>query len=399
MGDKNTVNDIVSRADELLEWQEDFYKDLHSHPELSMEEERTRGVIADKLDELGISNQEIGGGVVGTVENGDGPTVMLRADFDGLPVAEETGLDYAADPDAGVMHACGHDTHVTALMGMAQLMVESTDAWSGTLHLLFQPGEETGAGAQAMLDDALVDKVSAPDVVLGQHVFGMDVPAGSLAIAPGSVMSAAVSMRIKVFGDGSHGSMPHLGVDPVVLASSIVTRLQAVISREIAPGDFGVITVGSISAGKKANVIADSATLEINIRAYDEDKRDFLVDAVHRVVDGQCAISRSPKDPEYEEYDHFPLTVNDEDTTAQVKAALVDHFGEDKVFHTDPVTASEDFSHVPDAYDAPYCYWFFGGLPEGESIPNHSPKFAPVMQPTLRTGTEALVAAACAFLG
>lgn len=399
MGDKNTVNDIVSRADELLEWQEDFYKDLHSPPELSMEEERTRGVIADKLDELGISNQEIGGGVVGTVENGDGPTLMLRADFDGLPVAEETGLDYAADPDAGVMHACGHDTHVTALMGMAQLMVESTDAWSGTLHLLFQPGEGTGAGAKAMLDDALVDKVSAPDVVLGQHVFGMDVPAGSLAIAPGSVMSAAVSMRIKVFGDGSHGSMPHLGVDPVVLASSIVTRLQAVISREIAPGDFGVITVGSISAGKKANVIADSATLEINIRAYDEDKRDFLVDAVHRVVDGECAISRSPKEPEYEHYDHFPLTVNDEDTTEKVKAALVDHFGEDKVFHTDPVTASEDFSHVPDAYDAPYCYWFFGGLPEGESIPNHSPKFAPVMQPTLRTGTEALVAAACAFLG
>ena len=397
MSDKNPAQTIVATADDLLDWQEDFYKDLHAHPELSMQEERTRSAIVDKLKELGYEPKEIGGGVVAELENGDGKTVMLRADFDALPIVEETDLDYAADPNDEAMHACGHDSHVAALMGMAQLLYENQDSWSGTLQLLFQPGEETGEGAQAMVDDGLVDKVATPDVVLGQHVFGMQVPTGHVAVAAGPILSTAVSMRVKVYGNGSHGSMPHLGVDPVVLACSIVTRLQSVVARELAPDEFGVLTVGRIKSDSGPNIIPESAEIELNIRAYSEEVRDFLRDSVHRVVDGECAISRSPKDPEYSEFYRFPLTVNDEDTAATVRDGLVGLFGEDRVAEMEPATASEDFSRVPDAFEAPYCYWIFGGLKEGETIPNHNPKFAPVMQPTLRTGTEALVAAACAF--
>ena len=218
-----TVRSVCSNYDSVEVWQEPLYKDLHQHPELSMQEERTLGVIKDKLAEIGFQQVEVGGGVVGVLENGAGPTVMLRADFDGLPVGEDTGLDYASTDSAvdfegktvPVMHACGHDSHVASLLGMGALMAQAPDQWTGTLQLIFQPGEEIAAGAQAMVDDGLVDKVAPPDVVLGQHVFASQFPAVTVALASGPFMSTAVSMDVKVYGQGAHGSMPHLSVDPV----------------------------------------------------------------------------------------------------------------------------------------------------------------------------------------
>lgn len=212
-----SVRTVCSNYDSVKVWQEPLYKDLHQHPELSMQEERTLGIIKGKLADLGFEQVDVGGGVVGILENGAGPTVMLRADFDGLPVKEDTGLDYAStdtalDPDGNpisVMHACGHDSHVASLLGMGALMAQATDQWSGTLQLIFQPGEEIAAGAQSMVDDGLVDKVATPDVVLGQHVFASQFPAGTVALAAGPFMSTAVSLDVKVYGQGSHGSMPH----------------------------------------------------------------------------------------------------------------------------------------------------------------------------------------------
>lgn len=291
-----SVRTVCSNYDSVKVWQEPLYKDLHQHPELSMQEERTLGIIKGKLADLGFEQVDVGGGVVGILENGAGPTVMLRADFDGLPVKEDTGLDYAStdtalDPDGNpisVMHACGHDSHVASLLGMGALMAQATDQWSGTLQLIFQPGEEIAAGAQSMVDDGLVDKVATPDVVLGQHVFASQFPAGTVALAAGPFMSTAVSLDVKVYGQGSHGSMPHRSVDPVVLASSIVMRLQTVISRELSPSEFGVLTVGAINAGSKANIIPFEANLKINVRAYSEQVRDKISGAIERIVNAEC---------------------------------------------------------------------------------------------------------------
>lgn len=391
---------------DATQWQQPLYEDLHRHPELSMREARTRGIIAERLADLGYEVQEIGGGVVGVLANGEGGTVLLRADFDGLPVQEATGLDYASTDtqvdDAGavqpVMHACGHDTHVTAALGAAAVLADHRDDWSGTYIALFQPGEEIAAGARSMVEDGLVDKVPAPDVCLGQHVLATPV-AGRVALTAGPAMSSAVSMRILVHGAGSHGSMPHLSVDPVVLASAIVTRIQTLVAREIAPGDLGVVTIGSLHAGTSANIIPDRATMQLNFRAYDEQVLDQLVQGVERIVRAECEAARSPREPEFELFHRFPLTENDEQVTALVREALIAQLGDERVEHMEPVTASEDFSTIPDAFGAPYCYWGFGGFVEGrEAFPNHSPFFAPDPQPTLATGTEAALTAVLAML-
>ena len=391
---------------DAAEWQLPLYEDLHRHPELSMREARTRSVIEGKLRELGYEVQEIGGGVVGVLKNGEGRTVLMLADFDGLPVKEATGLDYASTDtqvdDAGavqpVMHACGHDTHVTAALGAASVLADNREDWSGTYIALFQPGEEIAAGARSMVEDGLVGKVPAPDVCLGQHVLATPV-SGRVALTAGPAMSSAVSMRIVVHGAGSHGSMPHLSVDPVVLASAIVTRIQTLVAREIAPGDFGVVTVGSLHAGTSANIIPDRATMQLNFRAYDEHVLDQLVEGVERIVRAECEAARSPREPEFDLFHRFPLTDNDEQVTARVREAMIAQLGDERVEHMDPVTASEDFSTIPDAFGAPYCYWGFGGFVEGrETFPNHSPFFAPDPQPTLSTGTEAALTAILAML-
>ncbi|MFK5634071.1 MULTISPECIES: amidohydrolase [unclassified Ornithinimicrobium] len=403
----SAVTRALEGLDETSAWQEELYKHLHAHPELSFQEVQTRAEIVRRLGSDGYEVQEIGGGVVGVMRNGEGPTVLFRADIDALPVTEATGLDYAStvtatDADGrtvGVMHACGHDSHIACALGAASLLSEHRDVWAGTYVALFQPAEELGAGARAMVDDGLVDKVPHPDVCLGQHVLAAP-EAGHVGTMAGPVLSAGDSLRITVHGKGSHGSMPHLGVDPVVVAAAIVMRLQTVVARELAPGDFGVVTVGSVQAGHKANIIPAEAVLLVNTRAYDEGVRATIMEAIERIVRAECAAAGCPQEPGIEVLDSFPLTDNDPVVTETVTRALVAHLGEDRVHELGRIPASEDFSVIPDAFGVPYTYWGYGGFtPDMDAVPNHNPAFAPAVQPVLRTGTEAAVVAVLAYLG
>lgn len=399
-------------------WQEELYRDLHANPELSHQEHRTAAAVAARLRTEGCEVVEgIGGtGVVGVLRNGDGPTVVLRADMDALPVREETGLPYAStttlEVDGApvpVMHACGHDVHVVCLLGAVALLVDSSDRWSGTVVAVFQPAEETADGARRMVEDGLAALVGDADVVMGQHVLAM--PAGTVGTRSGPTLSAADSLRVTVHGRGAHGSMPHAAVDPVVLAAMIVVRLQTVVAREVAPGDSAVLTVGSIVAGSKSNVIPDHAVLQINVRTYDEATRAAVLGAIERIVRAECMASASPAEPEIELYDRYPLTENDVSVTARVAAAFTETF-RDAAVELPRQSASEDFSHIPRALGTPYTYWGIGGTdPDlyrtaqeagtvARDIPvNHSATFAPVIQPTLDTGTRALVVAALEWLG
>jgi amidohydrolase len=409
---------VLTGLDTTRPWQEDFYRHLHQHPELSHQEHQTAAEVANRLGRFGYQVLEgIGGtGVVGMLHNGNGPTVLLRADMDALPVEERTGLPYASTVtardldgnDVPVMHACGHDVHVTCLLGASALLANGRHLWRGSVVALFQPAEELGDGARKMVDDGLATMVGQVDVAFAQHVLPM--PSGIVGTRPGSTLSAADSMRITVYGRGAHGSMPQASIDPVVLAAMIVVRLQTVIAREIAPTDPAVLTVGSIHAGTKSNVIGDHAVLQLNVRSYDDQTRGTILEAIKRIVLAECQASGSPRDPEFELFDRFPPTQNDPATTARVRAAFDASFG-DRVQDLPLQSASEDFSDIPHALSVPYTYWGIGGIdPEtyrqaaeagriSQDIPvNHSPTFAPVLQPTLDTGTQAMVAAALAWL-
>ncbi|MCX6500695.1 MAG: amidohydrolase [Arthrobacter sp.] len=400
---------VLAALDGELGWLRETYTQLHRRPELSLEEHETSKLVEERLTTFGYSVTRVGGtGVVGVLANGEGPTVLARADMDALPVTEATGLAYSSELD-GVMHACGHDVHITALLGAAKLMADGRGAWAGTYIALFQPAEEVGAGSKAMVDDGLVTKVPRPDVALAQHV--MPLPAGTVATTAGPVLSAGDSLKITVHGKGAHGSMPHMSVDPVVLASSIVLRLQTVVSRETKPGDFAVVTVGALNAGAKSNIIPDRATLLLNIRTYDNQVRSTVLAAIERIVKGECITAGSPQEPEFEYYDQFPLTSNDEAVTDHVTSAFRAHFGADAVHPAGRQTASEDFSRIPDAFGVPYTFWLLGGVEPSvyqaavtkgtvaQDIPaNHSPFFAPVIDPTLSMGVQAHVVAALSYL-
>ncbi len=408
-----TVSAVLAGLDGLRAEQEEFYRSLHEHPELSHQEHRTAAAVADGLRRAGYDVREgVGGtGVVGVLGNGDGPSVLLRADMDALPVREATGLPYASTATSGevpVMHACGHDVHVACLLGAARLLAGARDAWRGRLVALFQPAEEAGDGARGMVDDGLAAIVPGVDVALAQHV--MPFPAGLVGTHAGPVLSAADSMRITVHGRGAHGSMPQAAVDPVVLAAMIVVRLQTVVAREVPPTETAVLTVGSIQAGTKSNVIPDSAQLLLNLRTYGDATRETMLAAIRRIVTAECQASGSPREPEFELFDRYPLTDNDAATTQRVAAAFAGYFA-DRATVVPQQSASEDFSDIPRALGVPYTYWCIGGAdPEAyrraeeagrvaQDIPvNHSAAFAPVLQPTLTTGTEALVVAALAWL-
>jgi hippurate hydrolase len=410
---------VLAGQDDLRSWQEDLYRALHEHPELSDQEVHTAATVAGVARDAGFEVHEGIGttGVAAILRNGDGPTVLTRADLDALPMREETGLPYASRAETTdatgqtvpVAHACGHDVHIATLLGAARLLAAERSAWRGTFIALFQPAEELGTGARGMVDGGLTDVVPKPDVVLAQHVLAY--PAGTVGTLAGPFLSTAASMRIRVHGRGGHGSMPHLATDPVVLAAMIVVRLQAIVAREVAPGDFAVLTIGRIAAGTKSNIIPDHAVIELNIRAYDDTVRTALIESIKRVVEGECAASGSPRDPEFDVYGEYPLTDNDPEVTARVAEAFEAYFG-DAATTVRRGSASEDFSVIATAFGAPYTYWAVGGIePEtwqraaaagtlATDIPsNHSPRFAPVIQPTLTTGTAAIVVAALAWLG
>src|SRR4051812_6847343 len=418
MTSDSAVSSVLAALENSRPWQEELYRDVHQHPELSHQEHRTSGLVADRLRAAGYEvHENIGGtGVVGVLRNGNGPVVLLRADMDALPVREATGLPYASEATASdadgdevpVMHACGHDVHVACLAGAARLLADGRQHWAGTLIALFQPAEEVGDGARGMVEAGLADLVPTPQVALAQHV--LPLRAGAVGTRAGAVLSAADSMRITVHGRGAHGSMPQAAIDPVVLAAMIVVRLQTVVSREIPPGETAVLTVGSIQAGTKSNVIPESATLQLNVRTFSDATRTTILGAIERIVRAECAASDCPEEPEFELFDRFPLTDNDASATERVAGAFGEFFGE----RSQPVgqqSASEDFSDIPPALGVPYTYWFVGGTDPAayaaaeqagrvaQDVPvNHSARFAPVIQPTLDTGTQALVIAALAWL-
>ena len=393
----DAIHTILSDLEETREAREKLYVEFHQNPELSMEEEWTSQRIADVLDESGIEYHRVGKtGIVAIIANGDGPTVAMRGDIDALPVPEQSGKDYATEKE-GVSHACGHDFHIMSVLTALQLFNNHKDQWHGTYIGVFQPGEETAQGAKDMVDNGIADVLPKLDVYLGQHVLA-SIPGGTVGSKPGPMFTAASSIRIKVFGKGSHGSMPELGIDPVVLASSIVLRLQTIVSREVAARDMAVVTVGSVQAGQKSNIIPDDATLLINTRAFDREVEKHVHEAIERIVKAECEAARSPKEPEIEYYDVYPPTNNAEEPYAKVRAAFDSYFGEDSIDIT-PQSASEDFSYIPDAVDAPYMYWGLGGFADQENAPgNHNPGFAPDLQPTLDRGAEAAVVAASAWL-
>lgn len=410
---------ILGKMGFLLPDLDALYKDIHANPELSMQETRTAGIAANSLKKAGYELTTGVGktGVVGLLRNGEGPTVMLRADMDALPIAENTGLAYASkitttDGEGNTVpvgHMCGHDMHVAWLVGAATLLSQGRDNWKGTLLVVFQPGEETAQGAQAMIDDGLLERFPAPDVVLGQHV--MVGPAGTLAGSAGPITSSADSLQIRLFGRGAHGSMPQASIDPVIMAASIVLRLQTIVSREIAAMDSAVLTVGVLQAGTKENVIPDEALIKLNVRTFDAGVRKHVLEAIERIVNAEAEASGAPRKPEITPLDRYPLNVNDEVASNRIAAAFRRYFSPDRVKHTGPAPASEDFGCFGTAWQAPSVFWFVGGNdPEiyartkaagklNELPVNHSPQFAPVLHPTLETGVEALVVGALAWLG
>jgi hippurate hydrolase len=346
---------IFDGVESMLDDLEAFYKDVHRHPELSMQEERTAALAAERLQTAGLDVTVGVGkrGVVGLLRNGDGPTVMLRADMDALPVQEQTGLDYASETE-GVMHACGHDMHVAWLAGAAAQLAAARKRWHGTLMAVFQPAEETAAGAQAMIDDGLFDRFAKPDVILGQHV--MPSSAGTIGTRAGVVTSAADSFEIRMFGRGAHGSMPEASIDPVVMAAATVLRLQTIVSREVAAAQSAVVTIGALQAGTKENVIPDEAVIKLNVRTFDEAVRTHVLDAIKRIVEAEAQASGAPKPPEIRSLDRYQLVRNDPDAAARVRTAFQEHFGADRVVDILPISASEDFGsfgsewHVPSVF-------------------------------------------------
>jgi amidohydrolase len=398
---------------------ESLYFQLHRHPELAFQETRTAAEAAGRLRAMGFAVTTGVGktGVVGVLANGDGPTVTLRADMDALPVAEETGLAWASTETAEdasgrrvpVMHACGHDMHVACLIGACALLANNTGTWRGTVVAVFQPGEESGHGAHAMVADGLFDRFPRPDVLLGQHVG--PAPAGMLAHCPGTFLGATDSLTVRLYGRGGHGSKPQAAIDPVVMAASLVLRLQNVVSREIAPHATAVLTVGSLQAGTTAAVIPAEAELGINIRSFDPADREHMISAVTRIAEAETLAGRGTRPAAISHVYHLPVTVNDPETTERVIAAHAAHFGAGSIVRIGPQSASEDFSVLAEAAKVPSAFWIFGGIEPDvftkaflagrveQDIPqNHSPAFAPVPRPTLSSGVRSLISAAMSWL-
>ncbi|QSX37822.1 amidohydrolase [Shewanella sedimentimangrovi] len=397
---------------------EQLYLQLHQHPELSYQEKASGQTMAKELKRLGFKvTSEFGGhGVVAILENGAGPTVMIRADMDALPVTEETGKAYASkvttvdanNNQVGVMHACGHDIHMTSLVGTAEQLVKHKDQWHGTLMLVGQPAEEVGGGAKAMLQQGLFSQFPTPDKVLGLHV-SANLPAGSVGIVPGYALANVDSVDISIKGKGGHGAYPHTTIDPVVLAARTVLALQTIPSREISPLEPNVVTVGSIHGGSKHNIISDEVKLQLTLRSYNPQVREQQIEAIKRITRGIAISAGLPEElmPEVlvHEDETIPSTYNDPVLAARVQASIAAELGEDKVQEVPPVMAGEDFGLYgrTDAKVPITLFWLGGVTPDayaesqakGTSLPSlHSSKFAPDYPLTISTGVRAMTRAA-----
>ena len=398
---------------------EGLYEDLHAHPELSFAEHRTATILADRLQALGYEvTRGIGGtGVVATLSNGEGLTVLLRADIDALPVREATGLAYASSATAvnddgesvPVAHACGHDMHATWLVGAATVFAGHLDEWQGRLLLVVQPAEEIGTGADAMIDDGLYERFGTPTVALGQHV--VPSPAGTVLHRSGPIMAASDALRITLHGHGGHGSTPHTTVDPVVMAASTVMKLQTIVSRGIDPGATAVVTVGTLHAGTKENIIPDTAVLTLSVRTFGPAVRDRVLASIERIAAGEAASYGAPTPPDVDTLYSFPATENDPSATAIVAAAFDAHFGAERSMQAPMATGSEDFGMFGRRGGYPSVFWFVGGTDpnlwdqavaagrvESDIAFNHAPAFAPVQPPTMEVGIEAMITAAQCWL-
>lgn len=407
---QTSVPQVPEIPAELRERMLEVYQHLHSHPELSMQEHRTAEFIETQLDRLGIEHVRCGGtGVVGILRNGDGPVVGFRADSDALPIEEESEVPYRSTargtlPDGTevpVMHGCGHDTHVTALLTAAEVLAADTARWSGTVVLIFQPGEETGAGAAAMVEDGLWDKAPHPEIVYGQHV--MPGLAGTVSLVSGPVMAYADSWKVTLFGEQSHGSQPQDSIDPIVQGAHIITRLQGIVSREVAPLRSAVVTVGTFHAGLKENIIPDRAEFTLNVRTMDDDVREQVLAAIRRIILAEAQASGAPE-PQIEELYTFPKNLNDPEATQALTEALRSTLGEENVLETEPKMGSEDFGHLSTALGVPSVFWFYGGFDQqtvdsGTMPVNHSPRFVPVPEPTLWTAARAALTAILSRVG
>jgi len=400
---------------------EKLYLDLHQSPELSYHEKQTGQKLAKQLKQLGFTvTDNVGGyGVVGIYKNGDGPTVMIRTDTDGLPIVEQTGKPYAskvtitndAGATVGVMHGCGHDIHMSSFIGTAQQLMTHKDQWQGTLMMVAQPAEEVGGGAKAMLKEGLFTKYPTPDHVIGLHV-SASVPAGKVSMKTEYTMASVDSVDITVKGKGGHGAYPHTTIDPVVIASRIVLALQTITSRELSPLEPSVITIGSIHGGSKHNVISDEVKLQLTLRSYNPEVRLQQIAAIKRISKGIALSAGLDESLAPEVYVHedesIPSTYNNPAQTNIVRSAIANAIGEDNVLETEAVMAGEDFGlygrteqHVPIT-----LFWLGGVEPSqydaamqsGATLPSlHSSKFAPDYKKALPTGITAMSNAAVAL--
>jgi len=398
-----------------------LYRDLHAHPELSMEEVRTPALLAPKMRELGFQVTEHVGktGLVAVMKNGPGPVLLLRADMDALPVKEQTGLAFASQvtgklPDGTetpVMHACGHDTHITTWLGTARRLAAMKDQWSGTLVMILQPGEERVMGAQAMLDDGLYTRFPKPDYLVAFHD-SATLPAGVIGIKSGYMLANVDTVNIDVKGVGGHGAYPQNTKDPIVLASRIVTALQTLVSRENNPLQPAVVTVGSFHAGTKSNIIPDDAKLALTVRSYTPETRKLLLDGIRRIVRGEAIAAGMPEDrmPTVEiEEPSADATFNTDLLAGRLENLFTTHFGKDRVVEPQPVMAAEDFSRfwLADKSKQSVIFWV-GGVPQAKwdavkgdttKLPAlHSSLWAPDAEAVISTATEAMTVAALDIL-
>jgi amidohydrolase len=388
----------------------DFYLDLHQNPELSGHETQTAAKLAGRLRSAGYQvTEQVGGtGVVALLKNGPGSTILLRTELDALPVEEKTGLAYASKVrvkddlgrDVPVMHACGHDLHMAAILGTAEIMAHSKGTWHGTLMLIGQPAEETIGGAKAMIHDGLFTRFPKPDVAVALHVDNAE-PAGMVSITPGIYNTNSDSLRITIYGKGGHGAMPHTTIDPIVIAARTILALQTIVSREVKPGEMAVVTVGYVQAGTKNNIIPDRAEMGLTVRTYKPDVRQQILAAIPRITKAEAAAAGAQREPTVERYEGTDLVYNDPALAERLRVPLEAALGKDKVVTAEPIAPSEDFSYFVEQ-GVPGFYFSLGGAdPEkfeqskaaGTVLPsNHSPLFAPDADPALHAGIIAEVA-------